>query len=47
MISGIVTNGHATVTVAFRLSNRSNLPIEFVIYTGFTDYLMLGHEQRA
>ena len=47
MISGIVTNGHATVTVAFRLPNRSDLPIEFVIDTGFTDYLCLPPEAVA
>lgn len=41
MISGLVTAGHAVVKIAFRLPNRSDIPIEFVIDTGFTDQLCL------
>ncbi len=44
MISGIVKDGHATVVVKFRLSNRPDLPIEFVVDTGFTDQLCLPPE---
>jgi len=44
MISGIVSDGHATVNVIFRLSNRPDISIEFVIDTGFTDYLCLPPE---
>lgn len=39
MISGIVTEGHAIVTVIFRVPNRSDIGIEFVVDTGFTDEL--------
>ena len=44
MISGIVTNRHATVTLTFLLSNGSSIPIEFVIDTGFTGELCLPLE---
>ncbi len=44
MISGIVTNRHAVVPVTFLLPTGSSLPIEFVIDTGFTDYLCLPPE---
>lgn len=37
MISGIVTDRHATVALTFLLPNGSRIPIEFVIDTGFTD----------
>ena len=37
MISGTVTDGHPTVIVMFRIPNRSDVPIEFVVDTGFTD----------
>jgi clan AA aspartic protease len=47
VISGIVTNRHATVRVIFRLTNRPDLAIEFVIDTGFTDYLCLPPEAVA
>lgn len=47
MISGIVTEGHAIVTIIFRVPNRSDLPIEFVIDTGFTDQLCLPPEAVA
>ncbi len=47
MISGIVTDGHATVTVTFRLPNRPDFSINFVIDTGFTDYLCLPPEAVA
>ncbi|MDZ7966929.1 MAG: clan AA aspartic protease [Nostoc sp. DedSLP03] len=41
MISGIVKNGHATVNIIFRLPNQPNFTIEFVINTGFTEFLSL------
>lgn len=44
MISGIVNDRHALVTVTFRTRNRSNLPIEFLIDTGFTDQICLPLE---
>ncbi len=44
MISGIVTDGHATVTLIFLLFNGSTLPIEFVVDTGFTGHLCLPSE---
>lgn len=44
MISGIVTNRHATVTLTFLLPNGSTVPIEFVIDTGFTGELCLPVE---
>lgn len=44
MISGIVTDRHATVSLTFLLVNGSTFPIEFVIDTGFTDYLCLPPE---
>jgi clan AA aspartic protease len=44
MISGIVTDRHATVTLTFILPNGSTLPIEFVIDTGFTGDLCLPPE---
>lgn len=44
MISGIVNDRHALVTVIFRTRNRSNLPIEFLIDTGFTDQICLPLE---
>ncbi|MFB8792200.1 MAG: clan AA aspartic protease [Potamolinea sp.] len=47
MISGIVSDGHATVAIAFRFAHRSDLSIEFVIDTGFTDYLCLPPEAVA
>jgi len=47
VISGIVKDGHATVVVKFRLSNRPDLPIEFVVDTGFTDQLCLPPEAVA
>ncbi len=34
MISGIVTDRHATVALTFLLPNGSSIPIEFVIDTG-------------
>ncbi len=39
MISGIVTDRHATVSLTFLLVNATTFPIEFVIDTGFTDHL--------
>jgi clan AA aspartic protease len=44
VISGIVSNSHASVALTFLLPNSSNLLIEFVIDTGFTDYLCLPPE---
>lgn len=47
MISGIVTDGHAIVSLRFRIPNRSDLSIEFVVDTGFTDQLCLPPEAVA
>ncbi|MEC4814053.1 MAG: clan AA aspartic protease [Scytonema sp. PMC 1069.18] len=47
MISGIVTAGHAIITVMFRIPHRADLPIEFVVDTGFTDELCLPPEAVA
>jgi clan AA aspartic protease len=44
VISGIVNDRHALVNVIFRTRNRSNLPIEFLIDTGFTDQICLPLE---
>lgn len=44
MISGIVIDRHAIVSLTFLLLNGLNFPIEFVIDTGFTDYLCLPPE---
>jgi clan AA aspartic protease len=44
VISGIVTDRHAIVSVVFRTSFRSDLSIDFVIDTGFTDELCLPPE---
>ncbi len=44
MISGIVTDRHAIVTLTFLLFNGSSIPIEFVIDTGFTGHLCLPSE---
>ncbi|MBD2409140.1 clan AA aspartic protease [Nostoc calcicola FACHB-389] len=41
MISGIVKNGRATVDIIFRLQNQPDFTIEFVIDTGFTEFLSL------
>jgi clan AA aspartic protease len=47
MISGIVTDGQAIVTIPFRMPNRADFPIEFVVDTGFTDELCLPPEAVA
>jgi clan AA aspartic protease len=47
VISGIVSDGHAIVIIPFRIPNRSDFPIEFVIDTGFTDELCLPPEAVA
>lgn len=47
MISGIVNDRHAIVSIPFRLPSRPDLSIEFVIDTGFTDYLCLPPEAVA
>ena len=39
MITGIIKNGRATVNVIFRLENQPDFTIEFVIDTGFTEFL--------
>lgn len=44
MIFGIMTDRHPTVSVVFHLPNGLELSIEFVIDTGFTDYLCLPLE---
>ncbi len=44
MISGIVNDRQALVKVIFRTRSRSNLPIEFLIDTGFTDQICLPLE---
>ncbi|UKO97057.1 hypothetical protein [Nostoc sp. UHCC 0870] len=44
MISGIVTDRHATVALTFLLPNGSTVLIEFVIDTGFTGELCLPLE---
>lgn len=41
MITGVVTNLHALIPVLFRLASEPDLTIEFVVDTGFTDYLTL------
>lgn len=41
MISGSVSNRHATLPVTFRLEGRPDITVEFVIDTGFTDALCL------
>jgi clan AA aspartic protease len=47
VISGIVADGHAIVTIPFRIPNRADFPIEFVVDTGFTDELYLPPEAVA
>ncbi len=44
MISCIVTDRHAIVSLTFLLGNSSTFPIEFVVDTGFTDHLCLPPE---
>jgi clan AA aspartic protease len=44
VISGIVKNGRATVNIIFRLPNQPDFTIEFVIDTGFTEFLSLPPE---
>lgn len=41
MMTGNVFNRHVLISVTFRLPNRPDLAIEFVVDTGFTDYLSL------
>ncbi|MEC4991345.1 MAG: hypothetical protein SAJ37_21640 [Oscillatoria sp. PMC 1068.18] len=47
MISGIVSDGHAIIAIPFRIPNRADFPIEFVVDTGFTDELCLPPEAVA
>ncbi|GCA87473.1 hypothetical protein MiTa_00801 [Microcystis aeruginosa NIES-4264] len=47
MISGIVANGHPIIAIPFRIPNRADFPIEFVVDTGFTDELCLPSEAVA
>jgi clan AA aspartic protease len=44
VISGIVTDRHAIIALTFLLPSGSTFPIEFVVDTGFTDYLCLPPE---
>lgn len=44
MISGIVIDRHAIISLTFLLPSGSTFPIEFVVDTGFTDYLCLPPE---
>jgi clan AA aspartic protease len=44
VISGLVSDGHAIISIPFRIPNRADFPIEFVIDTGFTDELCLPPE---
>jgi predicted aspartyl protease len=44
VISGIVIDRHAIVSIIFHTSFRSDLSIDFVIDTGFTDELCLPPE---
>jgi clan AA aspartic protease len=41
VITGIIKNGRATVNVIFRLPEQPDFTIEFVIDTGFTEFLSL------
>jgi clan AA aspartic protease len=41
VIFGIVKNGRATVDIIFRLPNQPDFTIEFVIDTGFTEFISL------
>jgi len=47
VISGIVADGHPIITIPFRIPNRADFPIEFVVDTGFTDELCLPPEAVA
>ncbi|NEN89207.1 MAG: clan AA aspartic protease [Okeania sp. SIO3H1] len=47
MISGIVNNGHPTVSITFRLPNYPDFSIQFVVDTGFTGELCLPSEVVA
>ena len=41
MITGIVAGRHALLPVQFRLQNQPDFTIDFVVDTGYTDYLTL------
>jgi clan AA aspartic protease len=41
MMQGRVKDGRASLPVTFRLSNQPDFQIEFVVDTGFNDYLTL------
>lgn len=43
-MSSIFKNGRATVNVIFRLPNQPDFTIDFVIDTGFTEFLTLSPE---
>lgn len=43
-MTGAVTNLHAMLPVIFRLPDGREISIEFVVDTGFTDYLTLPLE---
>jgi clan AA aspartic protease len=46
-MAGIVVDGHAIIAIPFRISNRADFPIEFVVDTGFTGGLCLPPEAVA
>jgi predicted aspartyl protease len=41
MIQGRVQDGRASLPITFRLFNQPDFQIEFVVDTGFNDYLTL------
>jgi clan AA aspartic protease len=41
MMQGRVKDGRASIPITFRLSNQPDFQIEFVVDTGFNDYLTL------
>jgi clan AA aspartic protease len=41
MMTGTVSGRHALLPVTFRISDQPELTIEFVVDTGYTDYLTL------
>ena len=42
-----MANGHPIIAIPFRIPNRADFPIEFVVDTGFTDELCLPSEAVA
>ena len=47
MIQGAVVDGYPTVPITFCLPHQPHFEIQFVIDTGFTDYLCLPTEAVA